>query len=244
MHPDTIRRLNQINHDFYAAVADHFDRTRGAAWPGWSALLPHLARLPRPFSLLDVGCGNGRFGVFLHSWLSPSAESPLLLHYHGLDFSAALLERARAALTGLPGMAVRIEPRDVLNDPLEDATYDLIVLFGLLHHIPGHATRRDLLRRLAARLNPGGLLVFACWRFYEQPDDRRRILPWPANLQARVEPGDYLLDWNTSGTPRYCHYTDDAEHAALVAAAGLPEIATYRADGRDGRANRYSILQK
>jgi hypothetical protein len=37
---------------------------------------------------------------------------------------------------------------------------------------------------------------------------------------------------------------DDAEHATLVAAAGLREILTYRADGQDGNLNRYSILER
>ncbi|MEW6579100.1 MAG: hypothetical protein AB1435_07890, partial [Chloroflexota bacterium] len=72
---------------------------------------------------------------------------------------------------------------------------------------------------------------------------RQRILPWPPDLVA--EPGDYLLDWRRGArAPRYCHYVDDAEHAALIAATGLRELATYRADGHTGDVNQYSILRR
>ncbi len=37
---------------------------------------------------------------------------------------------------------------------------------------------------------------------------------------------------------RYCHYVDDAEHSALVAATGLTEVVTFRADGETGDMNR------
>jgi hypothetical protein len=95
---------------------------------------------------------------------------------------------------------------------------------------------------MAQRVAPGGLLAFACWRFCEYPRFRTRIVPWPDEFS--VEPGDYLLDWRR-GTPalRYCHYVDDAEHAALIAATGMAEIATYRADGDTGDINCYSILR-
>jgi SAM-dependent methyltransferase len=264
MDEATIRRLNQINRDFYRIAADEFDQTRGTPWPGWERLLPHLKT---PLSALDVGCGNGRFGLFLYERLvapspapppsapkthplpsalstHPSALStqPSSLFYHGLDSSPALLERARAALANRPGLTIRLETRDILENPPDAGEYDLVVLFGVLHHVPGRQTRLDLVRRLAERLKPGGLLAFACWRFYEYERFRARFAPWPEGLA--VETHDYLLDWRR-GQPalRYCHYVDDAEHTALVAASGLRQILTYRADGEDGAANRYSLLQ-
>lgn len=243
MDEATIRRLNQINRDFYRITAEDFDQTRGTPWPGWERLLPHLKT---PLSALDVGCGNGRFGLFLYERLvAPSSLSipPSALLYHGLDSSPALLERARAALANRPGLTIRLETRDILENPPDAGEYDLVVLFGVLHHVPGRQTRLKLVRRLAERVRPGGLLAFACWRFYEYERFRARFAPWPEGLA--VETHDYLLDWRR-GQPalRYCHYVDDTEHAALVAASNLRQILTYRADGEDGAANCYSLLQK
>jgi SAM-dependent methyltransferase len=234
MDEQTVQRLNTINREFYETTAAEFDQTRGQPWPGWDRLLPYLTT---PLHVLDVGCGNGRFGVFLAEHLDGE------IAYTGIDNNPALLVAAAAALAGHPRLTARLETHDILTPLPETMPYDLIAVFGVLHHIPGAARREALIRDVAARLKPGGLLAFACWRFYEYPRFRERILPWPDDLTA--EPGDYLLDWRRGAfARRYCHYTDDAEHSALVTTSGLREIATYRADGFTGDVNRYSLLQK
>ena len=54
-----------------------------------------------------------------------------------------------------------------------------------------------------------------------------------------------LLDWRRGvHAARYCHYIDDAEHEALVAATGLELEADFRADGAGGQLNRYAVLRK
>jgi len=242
MDDAAIRRLMQINRDFYRTVGEEFDRTRGAPWPGWLTLWAHLP-VPAPpgeFSVLDAGCGNGRLGVFLAERLAEGVA----LRYHGLDTDGALLDRAAEALAGR-AVALTLERRDIIARPPDAGQYDLVALFGVLHHVPGRATRLALLRALAERVAPGGLLAFTCWRFYEYGRFRARIVPWPEELAGRVEAGDYLLDWR-QGAPalRYCHHIDDAEHAALIAATGLTLAATYRADGRTGDANLYALLRR
>ncbi len=228
MNDTTVKRLNQINREFYRITADSFDESRGAAWPGWEILVPYLQP---PLAVLDVGCGNGRFGVFL---------GEKLLHYTGIDSSAALLDRARAALDGID---TRLEERDIVEQPPDAGEYGLVALFGVLHHIPGRAQRQDFMYTLAQRVAPGGLLAFAAWRFYEYERFRRRIVPWPDDLD--VEPGDHLLDWQRGERAlRYCHYVDDAEHADLIAATGLTALTTYRADGRTNDINCYSLLRR
>lgn len=229
MDESTIRRLNAINQQFYETVAADFDATRQKPWLGWWQLVPYLHAGMR---VLDVGCGNGRFGVFVAENLQGAFS------YVGLDSSAALLERARAALGYVDA---RLQVRDLVTDPLSEhlGQFELVVLFGVLHHVPGAARRLDLMRRLAQCVEPGGWLVFSEWRFYEDERLRARILPWDAEMQ--VEPGDYLLDWRRGTTAlRYCHYVDDAEHERLVAATGLARVAEFRADS----ANLYSVLHK
>ena len=232
MDAETQRRLNQINRDFYRRVAADFDGSRQKAWPGWGRMLD-VVDLPLE-SVLDIGCGNGRLARFL------AERQADAFTYIGVDNNAELLAYARRQAARVK---LELMEGDVILGALPERSAQLVALFGLLHHVPGRARRRELLRAAAARVAPGGWLALAAWRFYEQERFRRRILPWPDDIA--VERHDYLLDWRRGERAlRYCHYIDDEEHAALIAAAGLPVIADYRADGAEGRLNRYTILAR
>ena len=234
MDEAAIRTLNEINRRFYETVAAEFDSSRQQPWEGWKRVFSALETgLKSPLNVLDVGCGNGRFGVFLADRLGRDG-----LHYVGLDSSAALLERARTALSEIDA---RLDVRDIVDDPPDAALgqFDLVVLFGMLHHIPGADRRLALLRSLADRVATGGMLDFTEWRFYDVAHLRARIIPWSADMP--VEAGDYLLDWRRGATAlRYCHAVDDDEHTRLVAATGLKPVEEFRADA----ANLYTVLRR
>ena len=132
--------------------------------------------------------------------------------------------------------------QDILQTPLPDTQYDLIVLFGVVHHIPGWQNRLDLLVRAARHLAVGGLLVFASWQFLDVYNLRKRIAPWPDDLTR--EPNDFLLDWRRGERAlRYCHYVDDDEQQQLIEATDLTLLAQYRADGRTDALNHYAVLR-
>ncbi len=239
MRPDVIRRLNAVNRAFYETIAGDFDATRQTPWAGWFPLLPHLNGVKR---VLDVGCGNGRFGLFLREHIG---ESPV---YHGVDNSAKLLEYAESALSHPSSLIPHhFFLHDIIDSPLPPnlTGYDAIGLFGVLHHIPGFETRLALMRDLAARLNPGGILMVAAWRFLDDPALRARVTPWPDDLAGEVESGDALLDWRRGQKAlRYCHHCDDAEFDALMAESGLTLESRYFADGASGRMNLYAVGRK
>jgi SAM-dependent methyltransferase len=255
MNAQTINRLNEINRRFYATTATEFDQTRGKAWLGWAKLAEHLQA---PLSVLDVGCGNGRFGLFLAESLPLTPQPPFpaseargsemrqeqasMIHYHGLDNNEALLAFAKEAFEGQANLKAKLETFDLVQQNLPDEVYDLVVLFGVIHHVPGAEQRRAFMAELAKRVKKGSILCFASWRFYEFERFRERISEWPADLE--VEEHDYLLDWRRGENAlRYCHYVDDAEEDALIAATGMSVLARYRADGENNRMNSYVVLR-
>lgn len=228
MDESTIRKLNEINRRFYETTAEAFDATRQQPWEGWERLTDYCKR---GMKVLDVGCGNGRFGAFLAGRLGKNGFS-----YTGIDSSAALLERAKVTLEGVD---TRFELRDIVEQGLGEGQYDFVGLFGVLHHVPGEARRVALLRQLSERVAAGGVLVFTEWRFMEVANLRERVAAWDAGMQ--VEGGDYLLDWRRGERAlRYCHAVDDAEHTRLTEATGLKLVSEYRADA----ANLYTVLQR
>ncbi len=235
MQRSTIEWLNQINRDFYRATASEFDATRQAAWRGWERL---LAEIDKPVeSALDLGCGNGRFALFL------AARQARPFRYIGVDSNAELLAQARRQLTQAAKVDANLVESDIVLGELPRHSAQLVTLFGLIHHVPGFTRRRELIASAADCVAPGGYLALAAWRFYERERFRRRIVPWGGDIA--VEKHDYLLDWRRGQRAlRYCHYVDDDEHAVLVAASGLAVIADFRADGAEGDLNRYTVLRK
>ncbi|NJL93274.1 MAG: class I SAM-dependent methyltransferase [Anaerolineae bacterium] len=168
-------------------------------------------------------------------------SQPLPIVYHGVDSSPALLKTAASALQQA-GVAHHLQVANLLHyTPTE--RFDLVALFGVLHHIPSFAERQRLVHRAWAWTAPTGLLAITLWLFYEQANWRERIVPWeaapPPYRNLALEPGDYLLDWRRdTAALRYCHYTDAEEAARLV--DGLPLLADYRADA----ANRYLLFRR
>jgi SAM-dependent methyltransferase len=249
MDPRTRDALRALDRRFYESCADAFDRTRDHAWPGWERIpLPACAGAAQPLRVLDVGCGNARLATALRGRIDRG------LDYTGVDQSPRMLAHARARLAGLRGVAFTLCETDVLDgDPdavLPEGPFDLVVAFGLLHHVPGHDARRSLLRALARRVAPGGVLAFTAWQFADRPRFARRIVPW-STLAATsasaidpgaLEPGDHLVAFGSRGGVRYAHHCDEAELDALEGGLPLRPLARFSADGRSGDLNRYVVL--
>ncbi len=253
MNDDTAAALNEINRRFYRERASEFSATRERPWRGWGELFdrvtPGLPAVPR---VLDVGCGNGRFARFLLERFGGSFT------YVGVDQSARGLEEARRRL-GSRANVVLLEHDFVtsaapLPSPLTDETFDLIVLFGVIHHVPGQRRRRKLVEHLSRNLARGGFLAYAIWRFADHDRFRRKLVPWseletrrgPSVDPSELEPGDYLMTWGTEsemGPPalRYCHAMSDEEEADLV--RGLSSLSLVARIDASSEPNRYYLVR-
>ncbi len=241
----TVRTLNGINRHFYRAHAEAFSATRQAPWPGWCRVLD-LAEARaggRPLDVLDVGCGNGRFAAFL-------ADRGTRYRYLGIDASPELLAHAHGRSSS--DETVRYHRADFLEEPIGDGSghrFSLVVLFGVLHHVPGREQRLALLRSLARCLQPRGLLVVTAWqlalrRFVEKVRSWKEFndtASQPIDL-SQLEPGDHLLPWGNGDGIRFCHFADDAEIDALSREARLARIAAFGEDGPSGDLNRYFVF--
>jgi len=236
--PQAARRLLQLNREFYRAFAAPFAATRGRAQPGVQRLIG--TRIPLDGTLLDLGCGNGNLARAL-------ATRGFRGRYVGLDASEGFLALARA---DLPAGHFTFLRRD-LADPAWDAdlpfaVFDGVVAFAVLHHLPGEALRRTVLRRVRTLLSPDGLFCHSHWMFLDSPRLRTRIQPWErVGLRAdQVDAGDYLLDWRHGGEGlRYVHFFTEDELSALAAATGFQIVERFRADGENGRLGLYHIWE-
>ena len=250
MDDSTRARLLLLNRDFYEREAESFGATRDHPWPGWRRVLQLLpAASSERLRVLDAGCGNGRFGLFLDEAYAGSFA------YTGVDASPALLDAATQRTRALRRDHVcRFLRTDLVEAPdgVPSGPFDLVVLFGVLHHLPGFETRAGLVARLAERLADGGRLAATIWRFGADPRVRGRTVAVESRLPGlepeRLEPGDVLLRWGDSDDAfRYCHFADDDEIEALVErsrSSGLLLAQRFRSDGRGGELNEYLVWSK
>jgi len=243
MKPDVRQALNAINRRFYDERAGAFASKRARPWKGFDRVLRELTP---GATVLDVGCGHGRFARAV-------ADSGVAdLEYLGLDSSPAMLALAQAQ--GLPGW-VQFRLADVVETPITDAvasaSYSLVTLFGVLHHVPGGTTRDALLRTAVACLRPGGILAVSLWRFDRSHRFARHCIDPSVGLKrcpglqpADLEPGDHLLDFDgQSDPPRYCHFPTTEEVASLLALPGTSLHAHYTPATGD-RLNEYLLLRR
>ncbi len=250
MKASTVEVLDRINRDFYRERASEFSRTRKRPWTGWRKLFglaDSSLRSPR-VSILDLGCGNGRLLPELVRAFGTE------ISYLGLDRSVPLVGEARRTLEGSLTARAHLAAADLLREPLAElalhARFDLILAFGLLHHVPSLERRRQLLSSAARRLRPGGLLGLSFWQFGELQRFRSRFESWDtqpacAGLDTGdLEPGDHLLGWGDAGAVRYCHHAGPAEAAELVGSVGLRKVESFLADGESGRLNLYHLLRR
>jgi SAM-dependent methyltransferase len=238
MEPAVAQRLIALNNQFYQTFAEPFSATRQRLQPG---VLRILKRLPKEVDILDLGCGNGELWRAL-------ARTGFPGHYIGLDFSPALLEIA-ADHPGQPGQAKFLfadlaEPEWDAHLPL--ATFDFILAFAVLHHLPGSDLHLRLLTKIRSRQAAGGRFILSAWQFLNSPRLAARLQPWERiGLTAeQVEPGDYLLDWRQGGSGlRYVHQFDSDELHNLARAAGFTILEEFLSDGENGRLGLYQVWQ-
>ncbi|MBU1085847.1 MAG: class I SAM-dependent methyltransferase [Candidatus Beckwithbacteria bacterium] len=233
MDQKTVKALNQLNIDFYEKVHEYFNTSRQFNWAGWGKLLSYLPT-QAGLKVLDVGCGNGRFGEFL-------IKNDKKIDYVGIDNNQYLLDIAREKLP-----KAKLINQNILKPIHLIKSFDLICLFGVLHHVPGKEIRLQLLKALKKLLKPNGLLVFTNWHFNKFKRFNSYIVPFEkVGLKKEdVEENDYILDWKKGVTAyRYCHLMDDNELEEIKRKLKMKLVDKYVADAKSGQGNEYVILR-
>lgn len=113
-------------------------------------IMLNMVRAHGPFERgLEVGCAGGFFTELV---------APYCRTLHVVDVLAAAIERASRRTRGRQGITWEVASA---SDPFSPGkTYDLIVVAEVLCYLPSLETLRQTVTQLAARLEPGGVLIF------------------------------------------------------------------------------------
>lgn len=136
----------------------NYARGKLATDPLYAGTARVLAPL-KPMILLDVGCGMGLLGQYLHA-------CGLLHGYHGIDHDERKIAAGRHAAATMSGV---FQLQHTSTDDLPDI-HGHVALLDVLHYLP-EKQQHLLLSHLATHVAPGGVLVLrnvlrdSNWRF-------------------------------------------------------------------------------
>jgi tRNA (uracil-5-)-methyltransferase TRM9 len=250
MTKQTVLFLNALNTGFYEIVADSFSSTRQQPWVGWEKAWQHISSISRDkdtLRVLDLGCGNGRFADFCLQNFSGT------LQYFGIDQNEKLLQEARRKYQSDDEHSFTFQQIDIIskflqNQPLvakDTLSFDLIVSFGVLHHIPSIELRQRFFQQVADLLTPEARAIVSCWQFDRNANLlERQVDPDSLGVNTTdLEPNDFFLTWERGEKAiRYCHLVNQEEQDKLIAGSGLHLVDRFSADGKSGQDNDYLIF--
>jgi len=251
--------INKLNQDFYQKISKHWNNNQNYFWDGWWQL-DLASRFANYSSLkvLDIGCGNARFldfldNIFAKSWIS----------YTGLDYCEYWLDLANQKRLAYPRHLVEIMNLDLvlelLNNSLDlklKGKFDLIAIFGLMHHLPSIDIRFKILEIAKNHLNKDGLIVWTSWRFLDVPRLNKKILSTKSehwNFLSQIytlspdmlSQNDFILSWTKQQLAfRYSHYLDQQEAEFLHQHTGLHLLKHFVSDGRLQNRNGYFLVKQ
>jgi len=240
MNQATAAKLIQLNAEFYQTFAIQFSDTRMRIQPGVQRILDSI---DPESNILDLGCGNGELAKAL-------LQQEFRGTYFGIDFSTELLDVACEGVAGLENF--RFIQGNIAETGWQSAfgsqppTFDVVLSFAVLHHLPGREIHQQILRTVRNLLTSEGRFIHSNWQFLNSERLRKRIHPWSeiSLSETDIDSGDYLLDWRRGGFGlRYVHYFSEGELSALATETGFYVVETFYSDGETGDLGLYQIWQ-
>lgn len=250
MDNQTLEKILEHNKKFYEDIAGEFSVTRQYPWRGWGRVIneisPNISELENEkLKIFDVACGNGRFYSFLQDNFAKEFV------YKGIDSSEQLLAVAGSRYGNVGN--VSFQKMDVLSDMnMINDVYNVICVFGFMHHIPSKKLRLMLLNSLAEILEKHGYLVITMW----QTENNNRFFPANSTVIAEkaginielLEKGDAFLYWGKDkDNIRFVHNFSEEEILELeqmLNKKGMRLVTSFLSDGNQNDLNKYLIYQK
>lgn len=201
----------------YDNFATTFSNSRkNHPWPELDAIIEDMQEQGYT-SVLDVGCGNGRF---IEEWQKYKVWS---IKYLGIDSSKWMIAEARKLH---PDHQFEVVPMESLFQ-VPSSKFQALLFLASFHHLETRESRINVLREARNLLAPNGRIYMTNWNLLEQ-ERYEKSHRWNGDYDIKI--GEYS---------RYYHGFTVEELAELFAEAGL-EVLENRVF--EGGRNIVSIL--
>lgn len=187
-----VKQILKLNNNFYQSVSKEFSKSRQKPWVGWDRLVDIIGNHHKgKYKILDLGCGNGRFYDFVKGKI-------LNCDYLGCDINNDLIIGAKEKHSNRKGSNAKFEITDIFEDiKCIKGKYNLVVGFGITHHIPNSDYRKQWFLDISKLLATKSILTLTFWKFNKNS-------------------GDYLIGWSNKDVARYCHQYSKKELYDLI----------------------------
>ncbi|MFK7985932.1 MAG: class I SAM-dependent methyltransferase [Sandaracinaceae bacterium] len=133
---------------FWNGIAESYAKKKIGNVPAYERKLVITKDRLRPeHRVLDIGCGTGSLALEL---------APHVAHVDAVDVSSEMVRIARGKAEASATKNVTFHVGTLEEQAFEDAGYDVVCAYNILHLVPDREGTLGLLRRL---LKPGGLFV-------------------------------------------------------------------------------------
>lgn len=219
MDKKTVHKIIRQTRENYNTIASEWHVSRFAP----SGIKKKLLGYVKPgMKTLDVGCGN----AFI---------APLVFgkgaRYIGIDTAKNLIKIAKKTFAKeVKAGAAQFRVGDLEKKlPFTRDSFDAILCFAVLHHIPSEELRQKVLKEFARVLKPGAAAYIIVWNVRNAwANNRFKIEEQLANTRAGLDKGDVFVPWKaTAGKKitRYLHVFDKAELTRLCREAGFKKVS-------------------
>ncbi len=202
--------MNDLQED-YNLVATSFASSRDRMWPELEFL---FKQAKKGESVLDLGCGNGRFSEYLKE-----------TKYVGVDFSSGMIREAKKRFPGKQFLT-----SSVLDLPFKESFFDKIYSIAVIHQIPSHKYRIKMLKEAKRILKKSGRVFFTAWKMDKETKEKCQIL----SPQGK----DVFLK-----RKRYYYLFDEGELSDIFREAGF-FVEKEGVIGEEKKCNFYIIANK
>ncbi len=127
----------------YDLIADEFDKTRVRQWP---CVISFLNSFPSNASILDIGCGNGKYLNYRNNDLKMK----------GIDISMKLVEICK-------NKGFDVIKASMTDIPYADNTFDGIICIASYHHLDNDIDRQKTLNEIHRILKNEGVALIEVW---------------------------------------------------------------------------------
>ncbi|VAW14098.1 hypothetical protein MNBD_BACTEROID05-665 [hydrothermal vent metagenome] len=191
----------------YEKISHDFSQTRKVFWEELNFLGDHIKENDK---VLDIGCGNGRFLEVLNG---------KTFQYTGIDNSESLISYAKK----WQGDRGKFLCADALALPFKDASFDVAVSFGVLHHIPSKKYRVQFLNEAYRVLKKDGLLILTVWNLWNErltPVIKKHAVQKLLG-KSKLDFKDVFLPFGKKEKARYLHAFTKGELKKLFKNSGF-----------------------